>query len=201
MAESLQNITAILVGWSCFLLRIVLQDALREVTEIYPPLKLRVFVDDITAFVNGGNKELVEMAEKVLAKLVKEVEEKVLRLSITEGEKEVESKVIISCTYLEEELLGCSGLENTNQAAGSEGEGEKKCDVRFSLIKKNWVFKKNLRAVRSEEFVEDWLASCESVERTSSGCCTHSKVSIEEADGCSSRQEVIGIAFLEQRGE
>ena len=35
--------------WSCLLLRIVLQDALSEVMKIYPPLKLRVFVDDITA--------------------------------------------------------------------------------------------------------------------------------------------------------
>ena len=41
--------------WSCLLLRIVLQDALSEVTKIYPPLKLRVFVDDITASVKGRN--------------------------------------------------------------------------------------------------------------------------------------------------
>ena len=49
-AEPLKTITAILPGskWSCLLLRIVLQDALSEVTNIYPPLKLRVFVDDIT---------------------------------------------------------------------------------------------------------------------------------------------------------
>ena len=33
----------------CLLLRIVLQDALDEVTKIYPLLKLRVFVDGITA--------------------------------------------------------------------------------------------------------------------------------------------------------
>ena len=31
------------------LLRVVLQDAMSEVTKFYPPLKLRVFVDDITA--------------------------------------------------------------------------------------------------------------------------------------------------------
>ena len=39
--------------WSCLLPRIVLQAALGEVTQIYPPLKLRVFVDDITALVKG----------------------------------------------------------------------------------------------------------------------------------------------------
>ena len=45
--EPLRTITAIWPGskWSCLLLSIVLQDALSEVTEIYPPLKLRVFVD------------------------------------------------------------------------------------------------------------------------------------------------------------
>ena len=43
--EPLRTITAFLPGskWSCLLLRIVLQDALSEVTKIYPLLKLRVF--------------------------------------------------------------------------------------------------------------------------------------------------------------
>ena len=43
VAEPLQTITAILpaANWSCLLLRIVLQDALSEVTKIYPPLKFR----------------------------------------------------------------------------------------------------------------------------------------------------------------
>ena len=50
VAEPLRTITAILPGsnWSC-LLRIVLQDALSELTKFYPPLKLRVFVDDTSA--------------------------------------------------------------------------------------------------------------------------------------------------------
>ena len=52
-AEPLRTITAILPGskWSCLLLRIVLQDVLSEVLKIYPPLKLSLFVDDITALV------------------------------------------------------------------------------------------------------------------------------------------------------
>ena len=57
------TIAAILPGskWSCLQLRIVLQDALSDVTKIYPPLKLRVFVGDITALLmekkqrSGGN--------------------------------------------------------------------------------------------------------------------------------------------------
>ena len=75
-------ITAILPGskWSCLLLRIVLQDALSDVTKIYPLPKLRVFVDDITAFMNGRNKGLVEMAEKVLKSIRIEVEERGLEV-------------------------------------------------------------------------------------------------------------------------
>ena len=66
VAEPLQTITAILPGskWSCLLLRIVLQDALSEVTKICPSLKLRVFVDDITALVKGRKKDVAEMAKK-----------------------------------------------------------------------------------------------------------------------------------------
>ena len=69
-AEPLTTITAILPGskWSCLLLHIVLQDALSEVTKIYPSLKLRVFVDDITALVKGKNNEVAEMAKKVMKK-------------------------------------------------------------------------------------------------------------------------------------
>ena len=53
VGEQLRTIAATLPGskWTCLLLRIVLQDALSEVTKMYPPLKLRVFVDDITAIV------------------------------------------------------------------------------------------------------------------------------------------------------
>ena len=75
VAEPLQTIPAILSGskWSCLLLRIVLQDALSEVTKIYPRKKLRVIVDDITAFITGRNTEWVKMAEKVLKMSKREV--------------------------------------------------------------------------------------------------------------------------------
>ena len=59
-------------------------------------------MDDITAFLSGTDKELVEMAEKVLEKLKREVAKKGLKLSITEGGKQGKSKVITSCRYLEE---------------------------------------------------------------------------------------------------
>ena len=59
VAEPLQTITAFLPGsnWSCLLLRIVLQDALSEVTKFYTPLKLKVFVDDITALLTGKKQK------------------------------------------------------------------------------------------------------------------------------------------------
>ena len=74
VAEPLQTITAILFGskWSCLLLRVVLQDALSEVMKVYPPLNLRVFVDDITAFMQGQHKDLPSLAEKVLKSIRRE---------------------------------------------------------------------------------------------------------------------------------
>ena len=65
-AEPLTTITTSLPGskWSCLLLRIVLQDALSEVTKIDLSLRLRVFEDDITALLKGRNKEVAEMAKQ-----------------------------------------------------------------------------------------------------------------------------------------
>ena len=90
--EPLTTITATLPGSkrSCLLSRIVLQDALSELTKSFPSLKLRVFVDDITALVegkyrSGGN------GKKVMKKL-KEVEKKGLKLSVTENGKEGEAR-------------------------------------------------------------------------------------------------------------
>ena len=138
MAEQLQSITAIVPGsnWSCLLLRIMLQDALSEVTKNCPHLKLRVFVDDITAFMSGRNKELVEVAQKHLKKLRMEVQQKGLKLSITEGGKEGKSKAITSCKYLDQKFQECSkkegvlkhwgvDLRTRTKQFGREGEGEK----------------------------------------------------------------------------
>ena len=97
-AELLQTTTAILPGskWSCLLLRIVWQDALSEVTKIFPTLKLRVCVDDITALVKGKNEEVAEIAKKVMKKLKEEVEKQGLELSVTENGKDGKSKMIAS---------------------------------------------------------------------------------------------------------
>ena len=73
---------------------VVLQDALSEVTKFYPPIKLRVFVDDITALLMRKNREVSEMAKKVIKKLKEEVERKGLNLSVTEDGKEGKSKMM-----------------------------------------------------------------------------------------------------------
>ena len=61
---------------------------------MYPHLKLKVFADDITAFMEGRNKELPGIAEKVLRAMNMEHEEEGLKLSITHVSKEGKSKVI-----------------------------------------------------------------------------------------------------------
>ena len=86
--------------WSCLLLRTALQDALSEVTKIYPSLKLRVSVDDITALLVGKNREVADVAKKVMKKLKEEIERKRLALSVTENGKEGNSKMIASCGFL-----------------------------------------------------------------------------------------------------
>ena len=100
VAEPLQTITAILPGseWSRLLLRIVLQNALSELTKFHPPLKLRVVVDDITAL--GKNREVAEMAKKVM-KILKEVKKNGLKLSVLEKGKDGKSKMMASCGFLE----------------------------------------------------------------------------------------------------
>ena len=72
VAEPLQTISAILPGskGSCLLLRIVLQDTFSEVTKIYLPLKLGVFVDDITSLLRRRNRDVAEMARKVMKKRI-----------------------------------------------------------------------------------------------------------------------------------
>ena len=68
---------------------------------MYPPLKLKVFVDDIKG---AGRycRERFEVNEKG------KVEEMGLKLSITDGGKEGKSKVITSCGNMEEKFRECS---------------------------------------------------------------------------------------------
>ena len=126
--EPLRTITTILSGGqsgvACFL-RIVLQDALSEITKIYLPLKMKVFVDDITALLMVKNKEVAEMA--------KEGYEEIERRDWKEGK----SKMIASCGFLENELRQFSREEGVTLADSVETLGvDLRTRVRFSLINK-----------------------------------------------------------------
>ena len=53
--------------WSCSLLLVVFQDALIDVMKAYPPLKLKLFVGDITAMWKGKtSKDLARKARQSL---------------------------------------------------------------------------------------------------------------------------------------
>ena len=105
-----------------------------EVTNIYPSLKLRAFVDDIA----GTQKSRKWQKKKVMKKLKEEVKKKGLKLSVTGNGTKGKSKMIASCGFLENELsqfskeegvtLGnaLSGLQNKSQEVGSEKKSEKK---------------------------------------------------------------------------
>ena len=81
----------------------MLQDALSEVTQNLSASETEGFC----ALLKGRNKELVKMAETVLRKWKKEVEEK----GLTENGKEGRSKKITSCKYMEGQLRDCSQIE------------------------------------------------------------------------------------------
>ena len=93
------------------------------VTKIYPHLKLRVFVDDITALLMVKHKVVAEMAKKVMKKLKEEVERKGLELSVTENGTEGKSKMIAQCGFLEEELRQCGKEEGVTTANSVETLG------------------------------------------------------------------------------
>ena len=109
--------------------RVVLQDALSEVTKIYPSLKLRVFVDDITALFMGKKHG---RPKEVLKRLRGEVSRKGLKLSVNERGTQGKSWRLASCSFLEEELLQCSmegGVTmadsvETNAWCGPENKGQ-----------------------------------------------------------------------------
>ena len=200
-AEPLRTITAILPHskWSCLLLRIVLQDALSEVTKFYPPLKLRVLL------LMEKNKEVAEMAKKVK----EEVERKGFKLSVTESGKEGKSKMIASCGFLENELshfskeggvtlpdcvetLGVDLRTRVKKLGAKEEARRKKCKVRFSLVKKKKVFQKNYMKVGFKKLQRAGMIPARTWEVHASSCSgddPYRKISIEEGDGSGSGQK------------
>ena len=125
---------------------------------------------DITALLKGKNKEVAEMAMKVMKKLKDEVEKKALRLSVTEKGKEGKSKIIASCGFLEHELrqfrreegmtladsvetLGVDLRTRVKRLGTKERARRKKCKVRFSLVKENKAFQKSYMKVGAKKLL------------------------------------------------
>ena len=114
------------------------------------------------------NEEVAEMAKKVMKRLREEVGKKGLKLSVTKNGKEGKSKMIPSCGFLETELRQCSKEGGVTMAGSVENAGSrlenlgakekakrKKCNVRFSLLKKKKAFQKNyVKVERSKSCCE-----------------------------------------------
>ena len=128
-----------------------------------------VFVDDITALLMGKNKVVADMAKKVRKRLREDGQRKGLKLSVNENGKEGKSKMIASCGFLvynlrqyskdegvmladSVETLGVDLRTRVKKLGAKEQARRKKCKVRFSLIKKNEAFQKNLKVG-----VKKWL--------------------------------------------
>ena len=127
--------------WSCLLYWIVLQDALREVTKIYPHLKIEGIRGRHHSTLDGKFKEVAEMGEKVMKRLREEVEKKGLKLSITENGK-----------------VKRLGVKETAR--------RKKCKVRFSLIKKKKAFQKSYMKVGVKKFLRTGRVPARAGKRT-----------------------------------
>ena len=117
-----------------------------EEKDFFPPFSFRKedFAGDITALVKGRNKEVAEMAKKVMKKKKEEVE-----LSVTEKGREGKSKMIASCG-LENDLGQFSREEGVTLAdsvetlgvdfrtrvkrLGAKEKRRKKCNVRCQEV-------------------------------------------------------------------
>ena len=153
------------------------------------------------------NKQMVEMAGKTFQKLKGEVEEKGLKLLIIKGGQNGKSKLVKSCRYLEEsfqdwsekrmvtttsvESLGVDLGTKTKQLGTKEKTRRKKCEVRFSLTRKNIIFEKSYMRIGREKVAEDRLGPCESVVRPSSWHDAYGEAPVEKTYGSSRKQNGI----------
>ena len=100
-------------------------------------------MDDVTTFKSGRNKELVEMAEKVLKELKRVVEERCLKLSITERrERDERARPSLPASIWRRGFRE-SIREREPSIWEAKEKARRKCDVRFSLVTKNRLFQKN----------------------------------------------------------
>ena len=109
------------------------------------------------------------IAEKFLMSIKGKVEENCSKLSNTEGGKVGQSKVMALCGYLEETFWECNkkrielatsvGTLGVDLKQPGAKETAKKCDVRFSLTRKNEVFQKNYMRIGVDKLLRMGLVS------------------------------------------
>ena len=130
--------------------------------KLYPPMKLKVFVDDITAFLEGRSKESPEIAEMVTRAMRMEMAEKGLKLSVPgKGERKERAKSLHPaviwkrsfklCGKRERESMLCKHCGNirvlelrtrTKKFEANENARRRRRDVRFTIARRN-RFQKN----------------------------------------------------------
>ena len=147
---------------------------------------------------------MAEISKKVTKKLKEKVERKRLKLSVTEDGKEGQSKMIASCGFVENELCQFSGEEGVTMTdsvdtlgvdlrtrvkrlGAKEKARRKKCRVRFSLIKKNEAFSKELHESGCQKVAMCGFDASKDLETACSVDGSHGEVEIEEADGSNCR--------------
>ena len=112
-----------------------------------------------------------------------------MKLSITEGGKEGKSKVIASCSSLEEKFQESTKKEGVGLGLKEKARRNNR-DVRFSLARYSGL-PKELHENWCEELAEDRFGPCESVGRSNSGhrACRKTEV------GSSSGKERVGVVL------
>ena len=153
---------------------------------------MKVFVGDITAFMEGQNKEMPGIGEK--------------------GPKSIKrrwKKRVAGCQSRKEERKGKRSFRSaarekewdrtrTKQLGAKEQARRKKCEVWFSCARRNRVFQKDYMRIGARKLQRMGLVARA---LASSGHRPYRKVEVQEADSGSSRQERVGVVIALRGGE
>ena len=106
------------------------QDALSEVSKVYPPLKPKEVLVDVIKL-HAWIKNFCKQCRRVTRKLQYVTKKTKLKLSLTEGGKEGKSKIVASNKYLESKRCGRSVWDLTSgtrpQSLERNEKRERKC--------------------------------------------------------------------------
>ena len=156
--SSLQRSGAVCVFALCY-------KFLTEMIGIYLSMRLKVIWHDNTARLEGRNKKLSKIVEKVPKMMRMEVVEKDVQLSITEGGKEGKSKAIASCRHILKTSVRNTinrkgvGIADSVETSRDDFEDEIKAAMSEREDEKEEVRCKILHCqeeARTEELYEDW---------------------------------------------